>query len=91
MDEALIGMTQKDMLLELYKDMKFVRPAVEALMNNNIVHRVEELEQYRTAREAANKERSRLGDVTNKGIVLTVLLTNFIVGLAVIIANVFLR
>lgn len=46
-------MTTKDLLLEVYRDMKFVRPAVEGLLAAGVVARIEAVERDDLAREAA--------------------------------------
>ena len=80
-------MSTKDLLLELYHDMKFVRPAVETLLAAGVVARIERLEVAHIAAQTAKEERSRIGNITNKTIVLVVLVTNFLVGLSVIVVN----
>lgn len=103
-------MSAKDLLLEVYRDMKMVRPAVEALqaaavvarietleraalaaqalgLNERLVQRVGDLENINEAKLAANLERRRLGDLTNKTIAIIVLVSNAFLGAIVLIGN----
>ena len=54
-DEELRGsapaMTTKDLLLEVWRDMKFVRPAVEGLIAAGLIQRVEAIERDHVARD----------------------------------------
>ena len=48
-----VALTTKELLIEVFHDMKFVRPAVEGLLAANIQHRLEAVEKelaYRNAR-----------------------------------------
>ena len=47
------AMTTKDLLLEVYHDMKFVRPAVETLMAAGVVQRIEAIERSDVRLEAS--------------------------------------
>lgn len=47
------AMSTKDLLLEVYKDMKFVRPAVEGLLAAGVVARIEALERDDATAKAA--------------------------------------
>lgn len=85
--DATQVMTNKDLILELYRDMKVVRPAVEALLAAGVIARIEKLEDERKTREAAGVERSRLGSLTNRGIAIFVVVGNFVIGSIVVIAN----
>lgn len=103
-------MSTKDLLIEVYRDMKFVRPAVEGLLaagvvariealerddltakalgiNENLITRVAVLENINENKVAAGAERRRLGDLTNKGIAIIVLVSNFVLGAIVLLAN----
>lgn len=81
------AMSTKDLLLELYHDMKFVRPAVEGLLAAGLATRIEVLERDRLVLSTAKTERNRIGDMTNKTIVIIVLVSNFVLGLVISIAN----
>lgn len=105
-------MSTKDILIEVYRDMKFVRPAVEGLLaagvvariealerediaakalgiNDNLITRVAVLENINDNKVAADLERRRIGDLTNKGIAIIVLVSNFVLGTIVVFANLF--
>jgi hypothetical protein len=80
-------LTAKDLLKDLWDDMKFVRPAVETLLKADLLARIESLERDRLVVSTAHLERARLGTLTNKAVVLIVVIANFFIGLAVVIAN----
>jgi hypothetical protein len=80
-------MSTKDLLLEVYRDMKFVRPALEGLLAAGLVARVEELERDKLARESAGVERRRIGDLSTRTLAAVVLVSNCLVGLAVVVMN----
>ena len=80
-------MTTKDLLLEVYHDMKFVRPAVEGLLAAGVIGRIESLERDRLVITTARDERGRIGSLTNRGLVVVILVTQFLVGLVVAFSN----
>lgn len=67
-------LTTKDIVLELYHDMKVVRPAVERLEAAGIITRVELLEQRERDRisleKGASDARAHIFRMTNKGLAL---------------------
>lgn len=69
------AMSTKELLLDLYHDMKFVRPAVEAIQAEALPTRVRRIETRHTAEDARAQERSRLGSLSNKALVAIVLVT----------------
>lgn len=80
-------MTQRDLMLDLWRDMKFVRPAVESLLAANILTRIEKLEGDVAARESAANERRRLGTLTNKTLGVIVLVGNFVIAATIAITT----
>lgn len=81
------AMTSKDLLLDIYYDMKVVRPQVQMLVDQRLDARITILENRERDEDAAKGERHRLGTLTNKGIAIVILVSNFIVGAAVVVAN----
>jgi hypothetical protein len=81
-------MTAKELLLELWADMKIVRPIAEELRDADILTRVQALEQVERNRVAAQIERGRIGAITNKTIVAVVLVSNFLLGFTVMVVNI---
>lgn len=81
------AMSAKDLLLELYHDMKVVRPAVEALQAEGLPTRVRLIETRHTAEDARTQERSRLGGLSNRALGMLVLAGNFILAIWVAVAN----
>ena len=81
-------MSTKDLLLELYHDMKFVRPAVESLLAAGVVARIERLEVANLAVQNAKEERSRIGNLTNKSAIFVILVANFLCAAVVVLVNI---
>lgn len=81
------AMTTKDLLLEVYHDMKFVRPAVEALQGECLPARVDVLEKDKITRDAAWRERQRLGGISNKALLSAILVGQFALAVWVAVAN----
>lgn len=105
-------MSAKDLLLEVYKDMKFVRPALEGLLaagliarvegleleferrkaaglKEDLVHRVELLEDEHLQKAARVLERRRIGDISARTLAALILVSNFVLGVVVFLVNVF--
>lgn len=80
-------MTQKDLLLDIYNDMKFVRPAVEAMQAEGLPVRVRIIENRHLAEDSARQERSRIGGLSNKALGILVLIGNFALAAVVVIAK----
>jgi hypothetical protein len=68
-------MSSKAILLELWADMKVVRPAVERLQEEQLPKRILAIEQRHIAETAAERERGRLGTLTNKMLAGLILVT----------------
>lgn len=81
------AMTVKALVLELYADMKAVRPAVETLLAANLANRLLILETDRLAREAAQVERKRIGTLTNKALGAIVLCGQFVLAVWIAVAT----
>jgi hypothetical protein len=80
-------MSARDLLLEVYRDMKFVRPALENLLSAGLVTRVEALEQDRIEREAHGVERRRIGDLSARSLAFIIMASNFVLGLIIMFVN----
>lgn len=79
-------MTTKDLILELYADMKVVRPAVEALQSESLPSRIRIIENRHLLEDGARNERGRLGSLSNKTLAVVVLVGNFLISAAVALA-----
>jgi hypothetical protein len=104
-------MSARDLLLELYHDMKVVRPIAEELKRANLIDRVQALETDHAIRDAQGgmplalvarvaaledvnqdelAEKRGVGKVlnwSNKTLAIVVLITNFVLGVWVTLAN----
>jgi hypothetical protein len=76
-------MSTKDILLEVYNDMKFVRPAIEGLLAAQVIRRIEVLEKDMIVREASEMERHRVVEVSGKLIMSIVVISNLFVVVAI--------
>ena len=76
-------MTTKDLLLEVYHDMKIVRPIVESYVKENFPVRVLNLERDRDTREAVAKSRNSTFSLTNRAVVFVILIAQFAMGVTI--------
>jgi len=75
-----VALTTKELLIEVYQDMKFVRPAVENLIATNVSYRLDVIEKELVRIDAAKNERTRIGSFSVKAIGAIVLIGQFVSG-----------
>jgi hypothetical protein len=81
------AMSTKDLLLEVYQDMKIIRPIVEHYVGENLPTRVRGLEQDRIVREAVSVDRRHTLGMTNKALAAIILVSQFVLGIWVILSR----
>lgn len=81
-------MSTKDIVLELYHDMKAVRPAVEALVAAGIVQRIELLEQRDRDEDTARRTKGQIIVWSNKALAVFMAVCTFIISLTVALFNI---
>lgn len=81
-------MTAKDLLLELWNDMKVVRPIAENLEQADIITRVERLEQRERDEDTTRAARGQMVNWTNKTLGIVVVLCTIFLSILTIVSQI---
>ena len=81
------GMTIKEMVTELYGDVKIIKPQVQKLIDADIIARIASIEKADLVVETAAAERRRIGNLTISAGTKIVLLGQFLLALWVAYAT----
>lgn len=84
-------LSTKELVLDIWRDVKEMKPAVTTLVAANLPSRVEAIEDVQKAeaiaKQARADQRARVISVSNKTLAVVILCGNFVLGLWVAYAN----